>query len=181
MVGGQTNNEMPPGVKVEDINKYFVEMGHGCDIDEDMLNFFMNNRRDEEGDEFHFVPVNENEIIRTMNEIRSKAVGSDNISIDMIRAVSPYAIEAITYLINQSLKKGIFPSRWKMSIVKPLPKVTKPKTLQELRPISILPAMSKILDKVAVRQMVAYVDQKEILPKLQSGGRKKPQYMHCTG
>src|SRR5436190_22003594 len=178
VVGGQRNNEMPPGVTVEEINKYFVEMGHGCDIDEEMLNFFMNNRRDEEGDEFHFVPVDENEIKKTMNEIRSKAVGSDNISIDMIKAVSPYAIEAITHLVNQSLRKGIFPRRWKMSIVKPLLKVTKPKTLQQLRPISILPAMSKILEKVAVRQMINYVDMKEILPKLQSGGRKN--HSTCT-
>jgi len=113
-----------------------------------------------------------------MNEIRSKAVGSDNISIDMVKAVSPYAIKAITHLINQSMRTGVFPKRWKMSIVKPLPKVPNPKTLQQLRPISILPAMSKILEKVAVRQMVAYVDQKEILPKLQSGGRKN--HSTCT-
>jgi len=76
------------------------------------------------------------------------------------------------------MRKGVFHKRWKMSIVKPLPKVPNPKTLQQLRPISILPAMSKILEKVAVRQMVAYVDQKEILPKLQSGGRKN--HSTCT-
>jgi len=80
--------------------------------------------------------------------------------------------------VNQSLMKGVFPESWKTSIVKPLPKVTKPKTLKDLRPISILPAMSKIVEKIAVGQMVDYVNQKDILPKLQSGGRKN--HSTCT-
>src|SRR5436190_24122152 len=110
-------------------------------------------------------------IKKIMNEITSRAVGSDNISIDMVKAVSPYAIEAITYLVNHSLKTGVFPRRWKKSIVIPLPKIARPQTVNHLRPISILPAMSKILEKVVVSQMVSYVNRKEILPKLQSGGR----------
>ena len=61
----------------------------------------------------------------------------------MVKAVSPYAIGAITYLVNESLRSGVFPKAWKTSIVHPLPKITSPNSVGQLR----LPAMSKIIEK----------------------------------
>src|SRR5436190_24365482 len=113
-----------------------------------------------------------------MNEIKSRAVGSDGISIQMIKALSPYAMIAITYLMNESLRKGKFPEAWKMSIVHPLPKVTAPTSVQQLRPISILPTMSKILEKIVDIQMGNYMERKNILPTLQSGFRSN--HSTCT-
>lgn len=40
----------------------------------------------------------------------------------MIKAISPYAREAVMYHVDESQLKGEFPKPWKMSIVHPLPK-----------------------------------------------------------
>src|SRR5436190_646285 len=96
----------------------------------------------------------------------------------MIKAISPYAITAITHLMNKSLQTGVFPQSWKTSVVHPVPKKQSPSTVQQLRPISILPAMSKILEKLVMYQMDLYIEKECLLPKLQSGFRKN--HSTCT-
>lgn len=165
-------------LKAEDINKFFAEMGSKQEIDYDVMNMFKQSRINETLPKFTFTPVSSDDVISVMKEIKSKAVGSDNISIDMINSVSFYAIEAITHLVNVSLQTGVFPENWKLSVVRPLPKVIKPVTVEQLRPISILTAMSKVLEKIVIRQIMTHVDSTDILPKLQSGFRKN--HSTCT-
>uniref|UniRef100_A0A1B6KSQ8 Reverse transcriptase domain-containing protein n=1 Tax=Graphocephala atropunctata TaxID=36148 RepID=A0A1B6KSQ8_9HEMI len=153
-------------------------MGSNNDIDPDTVEFFRSNKKNGRVDDFTFVAVSEDEVKSTMNEVKSRAVGIDDISIQMINAVSPYALGAITYLVNKCLETGVFPKEWKKSIVRPLPKVTAPKTKQELRPISILPAMSKIVEKIAIRQIMTHMKNQDLLPKLQSGFRRN--HSTCT-
>lgn len=178
VVGKKQNESLFTDLNVEDANKYFVDMGSGSTIDMALLNFFKDNKKYDELECFNFTAVTDDEVKSAMNEIKSRAVGSDDISIEMIKAVSPYALGAIVHLVNQCLANGIFPHKWKTSIIHPLPKVTLPTTVQQLRPISILPAMSKIVEKVVIRQLMTHVTEKQILPKLQSGFRKN--YSTCT-
>ncbi|KAG8260631.1 hypothetical protein J6590_092640 [Homalodisca vitripennis] len=58
---------------------------------------------------------------------------------------------------NQSLATSTFPDAWKEAIVLPLPKVKAPSSVSELRPISVLPALSKIMEKLVVSQMVQFL------------------------
>lgn len=51
-------------------------------------------------------------------------------------------------LINNSIKQKYFPGVLKLAKVVPLPKCGNPETLNELRPISIAPVFSKILEKI---------------------------------
>lgn len=53
----------------------------------------------------------------------------------------------------------------------PLPKVSNPQSFSDLRPVSILPALSKILEKIMYLQIFFYVDENGILNKYQSGFR----------
>ncbi|KAG8287367.1 Ganglioside-induced differentiation-associated protein 2, partial [Homalodisca vitripennis] len=111
---------------------YFIEMGCGKEVSaETIIAFFKENRREEVVNDFIFSTVTSDEVKSTMNEIKSKAVGGFGISIDMIKAVSPYAIEAITHLINESLINEIFPENWKISLIRPLPKVAAPKCVEQ--------------------------------------------------
>src|SRR5436190_18880749 len=119
-------------------------MGSEQGIDENMLQYFSTHRKDGIGEGMSFRLVTENEVKVVMNAIKSRAVGSNTLSIAMIKAASPYALGAITQLINISLLTGQFPQGWKTSIVHPLHKVTTPTKISHFRPISILPAMLKI-------------------------------------
>ena len=52
----------------------------------------------------------------------------------------------LTKLINQSIRKGIFPEVWKMSLIIPLPKAGDPADINNYRPISKYSVFAKIMD-----------------------------------
>ena len=63
--------------------------------------------------------------------------------------------EIVAYLFNQSLHSGKFPTRWKQAIVTPILKVKKVSyytSIGDLRPISVTPILSRILEKVVVKK-----------------------------
>ena len=55
-----------------------------------------------------------------------------------------------------------------MALVKPLPKINIPMEPSDYRPISLLPAVSKIMEKIAAKQMVEYLKSKSLLDTHQS-------------
>ena len=54
---------------------------------------------------------------------------------------------SLTELFNMSLTTGTFPSEWKLARVVPIPKTTPSTSTSGYRPISILPIVSKVLER----------------------------------
>ena len=73
------------------------------------------------------------------------------------------------FLCNLSIKLSTVPDECKIAKLKPLGKKTDPKSYRQ---ISLLPFISKILEKVIHDQTVEFVTKKNILYKFQSGFRK---------
>lgn len=90
----------------------------------------------------------------------------------MLKLCSPFIDKYITHIINSCLETGYFPKPWKTTLVKPLPKVNEPQNYSDLRPISIISTVSKILEKVIFKQIYTFVNSHNILPSSQSGFRK---------
>lgn len=121
---------------------------------------------------FKFSPVSESVVSKIIHNFNSKAQGVDGISLDMILMTLPQSLHAITTIINKSLVSGIFPESWKVAVVRPIPKNNNPSSLQELRPISLLPCVSKVLERVVCLQLTKFLEDNNILPQAQSGFRK---------
>ncbi|CAH2100188.1 unnamed protein product [Euphydryas editha] len=81
-------------------------------------------------------------------------------------------ITKITKIVNKSIESNKFPSCWKEALVRPIPKKNSITGLKDLRPISILPVLSKVLEKVVLNQVLQFVENKKIIPKFQSGFRR---------
>ena len=126
---------------------------------------------------FDFSQVTETEVRKALYSIRSNSSGSDGITSKMLKSALPYIIHSLTHIINFSLSTGTFPSSWKDARVLPLPKKQKITSFNDLRPISLLPVMSKILEKVVYRQVIKFTESNSMLPPVQSGFRS----MHSTG
>lgn len=122
--------------------------------------------------EFKLTPVLEQEIGKIILNIKSNAQGVDRISRDMVLLTLPHTLGIITNIINQSIATCTFPSQWKTALVRPIPKNNNPNEPKDLRPISLLPYLSKILERVVFNQLSRYCESQGILPKLQSGFRK---------
>lgn len=118
-----------------------------------------------------FSEVSITNIERIIYKIKSDARGVDGLDIKMLLFAIPHLSAHITYVINQCLLTGDFPSQWKMARVLPVPKNSSPSSLADFRPISILPVMSKILEHVASEQLKQFLDLKCLLPGTQSGFR----------
>ena len=76
----------------------------------------------------------------------AKAAGSDEVPTRVYKAAAHVLSAPLTHLFNLSIETGRFPKLWKMSHVIPLPKSPQA-TIDNLRPISLLPVPSKIMEQ----------------------------------
>lgn len=120
---------------------------------------------------FKFQCVDSPMVITCFGKIKSRAVGTDDISLNMLSIVMPHLIDHVTFILNTAITSSIFPDAWKHAIVLPVPKIADPTALSHLRPISILPALSKLLEMVMAKQITEYVLQNNVIPSSQSGFR----------
>ena len=79
--------------------------------------------------------------------------------------------DCVTHLVNLSIKSGMVPSEWKQAKVVPLFKSGNKDDLDNYRPISILPILSKILEKAVFHQLHSYRSKNSLLSPYQSGFR----------
>ena len=88
---------------------------------------------------------------------------------DHVDALAPFLVE----LFNRSLQLGVFPSGFKAAYVTPLVKKPglDPADAKSYRPISNLTVLSKLLERLAARQLLGYLTTAELLPDLQSAYR----------
>ena len=82
-------------------------------------------------------------------------------------------IEPITHCLNLSLSTGIFPDIFKTAHVRPLLKKSSldQNILKNYRPVSNLPFLSKVLERVVAGQLQRYMDDNELHNPLQSAYR----------
>lgn len=79
-------------------------------------------------------------------KIRS-APGVDGLTSGILREVAPSITPALVVLFNRSIREELFPSSWKCANVVPIPKAGDPSSIKSYRPISLLPILSKILER----------------------------------
>lgn len=127
---------------------------------------------DREGN-FEFETITAEEISFAINRIATNAKGQDGIPAVILKKLAPVLVPHIMYVVNNCITKSYFPRKWKFAIVKPIPKTTNPIDVSEFRPISILPALSKVLEKILELQIRNFIDSKLLLSDVQSGFRPK--------
>ena len=99
--------------------------------------------------------------------------GYDNISSKLLKQLKTQLIEPLTFLINQSIDSGKFPNLLKLAKIKTLFKKGDAHDTNNYRPISLLPAFSKIFEKVLLNQLVDYFNEHSLFYKSQYGFRNK--------
>ena len=89
-----------------------------------------------------------------------------------------YIIEPITHINNQSLCTGIVPTDMKIAKVVPIYKSSDTTILKNYRPVSLLPAFSKLLEKIVFKQLMSFLTSQNILYDQQYGFRPKYSTIH---
>ena len=120
-----------------------------------------------------FTPTSENEILKIVHSLESrKSCGYDEISANLLKRIIFYIISPLTYIFNLSFTSGIFPDAMKIAKVIPVFKKDDPALVKNYRPISLLPVLSKILEKLAYNRLYKFLLDNNLLNPNQFGFRK---------
>lgn len=133
----------------ESINNHFVAAMSHLAADAELLDFYKSNVSVDA--QFSFTLTTVNEVESVLFSIKSQSVGCDNISHKMLMLCCPHILPVITHIVNTCLLDNIFPDCWKISRIVPLAKNSSPASFNDLRSISILSLLSKILEKIIDR------------------------------
>ena len=117
-----------------------------------------------------FTLVEEDDVRKIIHDSKNATCELDPLPTSLFKKTLPTTLQHVTHLINLSLKSGTVPNVYKHALVKPL--IKKPTLSQEVmsnyRPISNLPFLSKVLEKVVQKQLTSHMDRHQLHEKLQS-------------
>ena len=115
-------------------------------------------------------PAEINNIIHDLKQ--TKGVGIDGIATKILKAASEYIASPLSKLMNNCIKNGVFPDSLKIANVIPVFKSGERDVLSNYRPISILPCISKVFEKIISKRLTDYFNTIGIPSKNQFGFQK---------
>ena len=98
----------------------------------------------------------------------NKAVGLEKLSARLLKDASDVIAPILTGLINKSVPDGVFPGVWRCAKITALFKDGDKSLKENYRPISILPTISKIIERSAHIQLSSFLEDHDHSEQLQS-------------
>ena len=122
---------------------------------------------------FFFNPTNAYEIIKvTLSLNSSKSYSHDEISTSLLKQIISTIALPLSYIFNLSFSSGIFPNSLKIAKVIPVHKKDDPLKVSNYRPISILPSISKVIERLVYNRLYTFLTLHNLLNPNQYGFRK---------
>jgi hypothetical protein len=97
--------------------------------------------------------------------------GYDEITTKIYKISTPFISSPLSYTFNKSMISGIFPTRLKYAIIKPIFKNGDKTNVANYRPISTLPSFSNILENIMFIRLTNHLETNNILAAEQFGFR----------
>lgn len=122
---------------------------------------------------FVLLPTDLGEVTCTINNLKlNSGAGWDNIPNKFLKIMVHQIAPIITHLTNLCFAKGVFPNLLKQAVITPIYKGGDKEDISNYRPISVLPAISKILEKLINVRLMNYLNKFDILSPAQYGFRQ---------
>ena len=94
------------------------------------------------------------QVILGLRSLRNRsASGPDCIPVWFLKTFESHIAKPLTAVFNLSLSTGVFPTEWKKAVISPLPKVSKPTTPNDFRPISLTSVLSKLFERIVLKMI----------------------------
>ena len=113
-----------------------------------------------------FSPVSVKEVHNILKKIAQKTCKLDPLPTSLLCNNIDLLLPALTNIINRSFLSREGPSEFKPAVVRPLPN-----QMKNYRPVSNLPFISKILEKVVLMQLTNHLTSNHLTHKFQSAYR----------
>ena len=121
---------------------------------------------------FQFKCITDNDTRLAIDKLENKSSsGHDGISNKLLKVLKFELSKPLTLIINQMITTGVFPDSFKISKIIPLFKKGDSSLLSNYRPISLLPTISKIFERILYNQLYEYFNNNNLLAEQQYGFR----------
>ena len=112
----------------------------------------------------HLSPVTSENVLQVIKNLQSDcSTGTYQLPTHFIKLVAECLAVPLTSVIKDCIAKDYFPKQWKIARVSPVPKIDNPVSKDQLRPISVLPVLFKVFEKLVAIQMTNYADHAHLL------------------
>ena len=123
-------------------------------------------------DELIWQPTTAMEIEEFCRQLESsKGAGWDGVSPKVIKAVAGEIAGPLSRLYNCCMREGHYPACFKVARVVPVFKAEDPTQFSNYRPVSVLPTLSQIFERVLKARLVRFFDQHSVIIPNQYGFR----------
>lgn len=130
---------------------------------------------------FKFKPATTDEISKIIDNLNlNTSSGLDGLNTKSIKYLKNLIKEDLTNCINRSLNEGVFPNSLKLAKVSPIYKSGTQSDPNNYRPISVLPVISKVFEKVLYSRIKTYLDTVNFLYEKQYGFQPQSNTLSAT-
>ena len=162
----------------EMFNEFFTEIGENLRLNIPKSSFDPLQLVPNIEQEMQLEPTTEQELTRIIKSLNNVGAGVDSINSKLFKLSFTSILKPLLHFFNRCLITGIFPSTLKVAIIKPIFKSGDTSQVNNYRPISILPVMSKVLEKLIYCRLTNHLNQNNIIHENQFGFQKeKSTYM----
>ena len=119
---------------------------------------------------FSLRPISFREVLNKIKGLGSDcSTGADQIPVKYIKLAADWTPSPLTHIINHYISNNSFPKTWKLPRVSTIPKTDHTVEPDDCRPIAILPALSKIYERLVLKQLLLYLEDHNTPHSVMSG------------
>ena len=121
---------------------------------------------------FSFSPLSKEEVLKAFSKVKtSNGFGTDMISSFFLKTGIEILVPSLIQLFNWSLSVGQLPDNWNTARVAPIFKKGSTQDKPNHRPISVLPVVSRVFEKLVFDQLYSHFNDNKLIFSDQSGFR----------
>lgn len=124
----------------------------------------------DDADKFELAEVTPDDVKNSIRNLSAGKSSGGDIPNRVLLQLRHVISESLANLFNLSIRTAIFPNSWKIATVIPILKINKPQnSYDSYRPISLLPAVGKLMDHLVHKQLFNFINDNEIIHPCQYG------------
>lgn len=161
----------------DDLNRYLVSVGtkFNCssDISIEKSESLLKKKHESVQTSMFLFPITELEIANASHDLKSKNSRDINgMSVALMKQMIPLLLTPLCKILNDCMTQERFPEELKIARVCPIYKKGDVDDVSNYRPISILPALSKIFELIMKNRLVEFLEKHSIIHDSQHGFRQ---------
>ena len=146
----------------EDLGKQFKDVNLECPCNDACTNSAFTTQSND-NDSFKFDDLSCDFVYSQICKMdNNKSTGLDQFNVKLLKLAAPFVSSSLAHICNLSLNNSKFPDDWKRAKVTPIFKSGDKINVSNYRPISVLPIISKIIERTVHNQLYTYLCSRNI-------------------